>query len=380
MNPEDVANFLERYTYDYLINQALDRVPEGIDIREGSIIYDALAPACYQLADFYMQLKQVAQDSFIHSAMGEYLDLKVAEFGLERFQATHALRIGLFETEEEQPFDVPIGSRFATIENEALIFTVVEREDLGRFILRANETGTKGNQYHGNVLPVDNINGLTRAILDEIATPAQNEETDDELRERFFNFINQKTFGGNFSDYVSLVNSVDGVGGQQIYPVWNGGGTVKVLILDAEWNPATQTFMNQVKEYLDPEQHTGVGQGQVPIGHKVTVGTAERKNIDVEFNLSLMTGYVLSQVQPYIDEVINNYFLELRQNWSVFSDLNEYFLSVYRSQILAGLIGIQGIANVENMKLDGQETDISLTLTAELSELPYVGSVTINES
>ena len=59
MNPEEVGQFLESKTYDYYLEQALSQVSDDIDKREGSIIYDALAPACYQLALFTFDLKNV---------------------------------------------------------------------------------------------------------------------------------------------------------------------------------------------------------------------------------------------------------------------------------------------------------------------------------
>ena len=31
-------------------------------------------------------------------------------------------------------------------------------------------------------------------------------------------------------------NNLDGVGGYRVYPVWNGGGTVKVIIVNAQYN------------------------------------------------------------------------------------------------------------------------------------------------
>lgn len=380
MNPEEIGSFLEPCTYENLLEEALDRVPEGIDIREGSIIYDALAPACYQLADYYMQLKAVMQDSFVQSAIGDYLDLKVSEFGLTRFQSTQAIRIGHFEDDNGDPFDVPLASRFSSIETTGQIYRVTERISNGVFYLRADESGTAANSYHGDILPVDNINGLSRAILGEVATPGQNEETDDALRERFFNFVNQKSFGGNFSEYVTEVNSIDGVGGQQIYPVWNGGGTVKVVIIDSELNLASSTFISHIKEILDPQDQSGEGAGLAPIGHKVTVVTADRLNVDIEFDLSLMTGYTLQQIRPSLLEVINNHFLQLRTNWSAFTEQNTYQLSVYRSQILAALIGVQGVANVENMRLNGDLNDIDLLLNNETSQLPFVQEVNINES
>ena len=60
---------LHKYTYDYLLNQALSRVPDTIDKREGSIIYDALAPACYELAGFYLELDAAYENVFIDSCV-----------------------------------------------------------------------------------------------------------------------------------------------------------------------------------------------------------------------------------------------------------------------------------------------------------------------
>ena len=47
----------EDMTYENILQGMLNRVPEDIDKREGSVIYDALAPAAYFLADQYFQLE-----------------------------------------------------------------------------------------------------------------------------------------------------------------------------------------------------------------------------------------------------------------------------------------------------------------------------------
>ena len=36
-----IGDYLEQYTFEYLMEQSLSRVPDTIDKREGSIIYDA---------------------------------------------------------------------------------------------------------------------------------------------------------------------------------------------------------------------------------------------------------------------------------------------------------------------------------------------------
>ena len=76
-------------------------------------------------------------------------------------------------------------------------------------------------------------------MLGEIVTSGQDEETDDELRKRFLIYVNEKPFGGNFIEYVQRVREIDGVGAVQVYPVWNGSGTVKVVVLDNDLNLAS---------------------------------------------------------------------------------------------------------------------------------------------
>ena len=47
----DLINQLESQDYDYYLEMMLDSVPEDIDTRERSVIYDALAPAATVLAE-----------------------------------------------------------------------------------------------------------------------------------------------------------------------------------------------------------------------------------------------------------------------------------------------------------------------------------------
>ena len=47
----------EEMTYENILQQMLSRVTSDVDKREGSVIYDAMAPAAYFLADQYFQLE-----------------------------------------------------------------------------------------------------------------------------------------------------------------------------------------------------------------------------------------------------------------------------------------------------------------------------------
>ncbi len=60
-------------TYEVILQRMLDRVPDTMNKREGSIIYDALAPAAVELALAYIQFDMMLNESFADTAFMEYL-------------------------------------------------------------------------------------------------------------------------------------------------------------------------------------------------------------------------------------------------------------------------------------------------------------------
>ena len=227
-------------------------------------------------------------------------------------------------------------------------------------------------------MPITNISNLASATLTTIITPARDVETDDELRIRYFSRLNAKSFGGNVAQYDERVKEISGVGEVQIYPTWNGGGTVKVSVIDAQYNRISTDFISKIQEIVDPTQD-GSGLGTAPIGHIVTVTTPTTKVINVQASLVLRAGFALTQVQTPIEDAINGYLLELRKDWGVNNAMNEYQLAVFLARINAAIINVPGVANVKNTKLNGSSADITLSETALLQELPVLGTVVLNE-
>ena len=69
----------EEMTYEVIMQRLLNRVPDTFDKREGAIIFDALAPAAAELAQLYVQLDVVLNQTFADTATGEYLEKRCAE-------------------------------------------------------------------------------------------------------------------------------------------------------------------------------------------------------------------------------------------------------------------------------------------------------------
>ena len=81
----------EEMTFDVIMDRMLDRIDDEYDKREGSIIYDALAPAAYELAQMYIEFDAILNEAFADTASREYLIRRAAERGLTPTEATHAV-------------------------------------------------------------------------------------------------------------------------------------------------------------------------------------------------------------------------------------------------------------------------------------------------
>nr|WP_285854567.1 baseplate J/gp47 family protein [Paenibacillus elgii] len=344
----------------------LSRVPADVDKREGSIIYDALAPAAWELAEMYYQLDTNLSLSLADTASGEFLERRTAEFGVEREKATKARRKGLFHGNANAPADVPIGSRFGAGE---LRYTVVRRIAAGVFELECETEGVAGNQYFGTLLPIDYIAGLVRAELADVLVPGEDEETDDSLRERYFAAQREKPFGGNIADYKQKVGRIPGVGGVKIFPAWKGGGTVKCTLIGSDFNPPSAALIEEVQTAIDPTVNQGKGLGLAPIGHTVTIDGVQNEKINVETTISLGTGVTVGQVQGEIEAVISSYLLGLRKTWA-----EESQLIVRVSQIDARILTVSGVNDVKGTRLNGQTANITLNTDG----IPQIGTVALH--
>ena len=373
-NLEEVGSYLEKYDYEYFLNAALEKVPEGIDTREGSIIYDAIAPLCYQLASSTLQLKNVLLETFTQTATGRYLDLRAEEHGIKRSEATAAIAKAKFTSEQGETLRLAAGNRFTTTGDAPIYFSILEDLGSGYYSMAAEIKGSKGNEYIGPILPIDHYNYLTSAEIVEIVIPARDEESDDSLRARVLKTYQINDFGGNIEDYINFTTKIDGVGAVQIYPTWKGGGTVRVVILNNSFEIPSKTLIDKVQELISPID-TKDGRGIAPIGHKVTVAPPTKKIIDISLHIDAITGTPLETLKAGINSKIKEHFHELRKQWATHDDRYNYSQTIYRSQLIAKIMQIEGISNISNVKLNNLDSDISLQLDNQKQEIAFLGAV-----
>ena len=349
----------ESMTYEDILERMLNRIPDTYDKREGSIIYNALAPAAVELQNMYIQLDVTLNEAFADTASREYLVKRAAERGLEPYPATYSIVQGEFTPSS---VEIPIGARFSC---STLNYMVNEKINAGTYKLQCESTGEQGNIPFGDLIPINYIDGLETAKITEVLIPGEDEESVEDLRKRYFNSFDQQAFGGNIADYQQKTNALDGVGACKVYPVWNGGGTVKLIILDAEYNTPSSELVKTVQNAIDPSEQ-GTGLGLAPIGHIVTVEGATSEKINIQTVFTFNKGYQLESALPSLQAAIDQYLKELRETWQ-----NENGLIVRISQIESRLLDCNEIVDIQDTKINGAAKNLTLSDT----QVPVRGTI-----
>lgn len=354
----------EAKTYESILSQMINAVNTSnpnIDTREGSIIYTALAPAAVELANMYIELDNVLNESFADTQTRDFLIRRASERGVVVKNATPAIRKGEFTP---STLDIPIGSRFSL---NMLNYKVIEKVSNEVYKLECESAGIDGNNETGALIPIDYIDGLETATLTDVLIPGEDEEDTESLRQRYLDSLNSPAFGGNVSDYKNKTKALQGVGGVKVYPTWNGGGTVKLVIINSSYESPSSTFVDEIQTAIDPVSNQGEGIGLAPIGHVVTVVGVSTTTIDISTTITLKSTWTWEDVLPYIQNVIDKYFLELAKTWE-----DESALVVRISQIESRLLDLEGIIDIENTKINNETSNLVLNA----NNIPVRGEIT----
>ncbi len=372
------GNYDEYYSYENILARMIAKVPSDMDTREGSIIYDALAPTAAELANEYIEIQIFKDQMFVLTAIGQNLDKIGDNYGIPRNTATYAERIAQFTDTNNNLMSLPIGSRFAVPDSDDnVIYAITKILEVGKAVVTCEQKGTVGNEYSGAILPLFSISNLKEAKIISTQTPAQDKEDDDVYRARIVAKLNSKGFAGNIRAYKDLFTDgkeFTGTSEPKVFPVWNGGGTVKISALDTEYNALSNEFLAQLKDLIDPETDTGNGIGLAPIGHKVTIVTPTQYTVNISVTLDL-DSVTLDNVRSEINTNLEAYLLSIRKNW-----VNNDKTSVYTAQVISACVSVSGVKNVTNVKLNDVAADINLTNDATNQYIPVLGTVTLLEN
>lgn len=396
----------ENMTDDFLRERMLSRVSDKLDKRPSALIYDTVETTANELAILYIELEQLIRNSYGDTATREFLILLCKDRGIIPEPATHAVLKGVFTPDT---VDVT-GQRFNIGD---INYVVTQRIAPGRYQVQCESMGIVGNQYLGQMIPINYIQGLETAELTEILIPGEDEEETEDLRRRYFDSFNEQSFGGNCADYLAKVRGIEGIGDVKVTRVWNGdvrpadmipsdavrtwyettvsalpeevaswlsavytaacekkltvGGTVLVTVVNSnDFGEASAVLLKKVQDILDPEESAGEGSGLAPIGHVVSVKSAQPVNIEVKTTLAFDEGYSWNNLKTQITETVDAYLLELRKEWAAGT-----YTVVRIHQVESRILAVKGVTDIVGTKLNG--TDANITLGQY--EVPVIGGV-----
>lgn len=354
----------ENVTYESILQRMLDRVPASMDKREGSIIYDAIAPAAVELQLMYIELDVILNEGFADTASLPYLIRRAKERGINQNPATYSV---LKAVSTPSSVDIAVGSRFSLNE---LNYIVTEKITDGEYKVQCETIGVIGNSYFGAMIPINYIADLEHIEITELLIPGEDTEDVESLRERYFKSLDSQAFGGNIADYQEKTLSILGVGGVKVTPIWNGGGTVKLTIIDSTFSVPSDDLIEKVQNTIDPVGHSGDGYGLAPIGHVVTVEGVSVASVNITMDIVYVDGWSWKESASHIKKVIDNYFLELSKEW----DSNDSLI-IRISQLESRILDCEGVLDVSGTTLNGTAANLLLAK----NEIPTRGSINGNQ-
>lgn len=391
----------EDMTYEALMKRALARVSPAMDKREGSMVFNGVAPSMAELAQMYIAADFVFKATYLLTAPREYLIKRASDRNMVPYPASAAVYRAEFNRE------VPEGTRFSC---EDVNFVVTGRMGPGddtptglSHRVTCETSGAAANHYAGQLIPIEYVERLTHAELVELLIPGDDEEETEKFRRRVLDSFQTQAFGGNQADYREKVLAIPGVGDVKIHPVWNKnlrpaalipssavqawfetvkdtlapdvagwltavftaasqklltvGGTVRLVIMASNYTAPTETLLDEVQTEIDPTQNAGEGLGLAPIGHVVKVDGVAPEPVNIALNLTYAAGWNWEAVRSYVEDVVDNYFAELAQAWAS-SDFLVVRISQVESRILAGCAAM--VTDIGGTKINGVESNLAL--------------------
>lgn len=285
----------EAESQDTILKRLQQNTGSQVSTYEGTFAYDVLASNSIEFAKQEVEREEMYKAAFAETASGDYLTLIAADHGVERKEATAAVGNVLVKGTGT----IPVGTLFqteagVTFTTTTTTTTAVKNE--ATIPVKCTETGTVGNVAANTITVIPmSIPGITSVNNPEAMADGFNAESDEDLYDRFHFHVTQPATSGNVNDYIEWASSIPGVGHVKVLPLWQGPGTVKVLVTDANGEPASPTLLNTVKAYIESVR---------PIGAEVTVVTPAL--FDLTIKLTVTSG---SGDADYIKSMLNKYFV-----------------------------------------------------------------------
>lgn len=347
------------YSYDEILERMNNKFLElsGYEADRVSDIGIRIRLLAGEIFSLSSDIDWIKKQMFPNTASGEQLELHAQQRGLERKTGNKATGQIMFQVDTPLEYElvVPKGTICTTTDGSLNFITTEDATIIrgGNYVLVDSEAEKSGTQY--NVSP----NMITTIVTYfSVGISVKNsssfidgtdDETDDQLRERIMDSMENIPNGANSKYYISLAKTVDGVQSASIVQRDNQS-IVEMYIAGRGEIPETLTV-------VEAQRVVTLGKS---LGIQVHVMNASKVDIDVDVSISVESGYDFDTVKAAVEDNITEFFLDL--------DVGE---GVTLSALGDVIFHTDGVANYSFNSM----TDT----TASKKELLCLSSVTVSE-
>jgi uncharacterized phage protein gp47/JayE len=346
---------IEDQNFDTIHARLLASVDDKLDKRQGSVVYDMTAPTAVELELAYAFMSTLLDRGFADTASGTDLDRRVAEQGLTRRPSVTAH--GSVVVSGTDGFVVSAGTRVNTTHGVQFTTDADATISVGSVTVPVTAVlgGAAGNVNANTITIIDSVlSGVTGVTNPDVTSGGIDEESDAELLSRYLEKVSLPATSGNTYHYKQTAKEVPGVQDARVFPLWNGAGTVKVVITSNDGLTASAALVSAVVEHVEDMR---------PIGATVTVTAATVRNITVSAHLQLDPAYLADEVKAEITANIYEYIGSLGLDAG----------AVLYSQIMRVIMTTDGVLNCSALTLNGSAADVTLAS----DDAPVVAGVTL---
>lgn len=343
----------------------------------GDYVYDTIATSPPEIKQLQVNQDFTLKNGFPQYAEGEYLAKHLEARGMKvgdptpnrrnlSIVADAGVSIAMGQLLSVVITD-PKGNPYEFTVDEGTTWTASTAKTIA---ITCKSTGAATNIPNGSQFILKPPLPGVRQIIDLGTTiPGADRESDASAWARYDFALSHPDTGGNKNDYVRWAMDNKDVGKVRCIPRWNGVNTVKVVVVDKNYQPAAAVLVEDVQNYLDPGI-TGLGDGKAPCGAWVTVVAATGLPINISATVTYAPGYTSAIVKPKFSQAVVDYLKTL-----VFTDdaISRIPNPVLYNQIFALLTFTEGVSNFTNLKVNDGTSDIAVTHV----QAPILGVVNI---
>ena len=317
----------------------------GVDVQEGSFANVLVSGVAYKLFTGYQQMRQLLYAAFPDAAAGEFIDKAASAVGLERKEASVAT-VELTFTGEDGTV-IPAQTVVYACVSGLCFRTTAETTVVGGRATAPAQAAEGGVKYNVAAGEIDtmyvNVAGVTGVTNLQAADGGTDMESDEAFWLRYHTQMTLQPTSDNPDQYVIWALEVPGVAWAKCIPVWDGAGTVKVIIAGEGRQTVEPDVLQNCIDYLAEKR---------VIGAEVTVVTVEEQSIDLEAEIDLADGCTLEAVTEQFTRLVN----EMLGRVSFGTDA-----TVPYSKFLSCLLQCDGVNDYTMLLVDGETSAVEIT-------------------